>query len=148
MPAHTTALGHSYGSLTTGKALQLGGTGVDDTVLFGSPGTGAEGNVDALGLRPGRTFVIETEDDWIANLAHLGDDPSSLAGVTMLSSAREIIDGVERSASHGHSEYLTEGTTSQYNLAAVVAGVPGRAIRARPAPPPPESESVYVPMGP
>ena len=35
---HLTALGHSYGSLTTGYALQHDGTGVDDAVLFGSPG--------------------------------------------------------------------------------------------------------------
>ena len=35
---HLTALGHSYGSLTTGYALQQA-HGVDDAVLFGSPGS-------------------------------------------------------------------------------------------------------------
>ena len=36
---HLTLLGHSYGSTTAGFALQVG-TGVDDAVLFGSPGLG------------------------------------------------------------------------------------------------------------
>ncbi|WP_313675067.1 alpha/beta hydrolase, partial [Mycolicibacterium sp.] len=36
-PAHLTAIGHSYGSLTTGLALQRS-THVDDAVFYGSPG--------------------------------------------------------------------------------------------------------------
>ena len=35
-----TALGHSYGSTTTGYGLQHEGTGVDRAVFFGSPGIG------------------------------------------------------------------------------------------------------------
>ncbi len=111
-----------------GAALRTVGAALPGGVLAGAAGEQAEG-------------------DRFVNIAHFGDDPSSLNGVTMLSSAREIIDGEERSRSRGHSAYLHDGTTSQYDIAAVVAGVPGRAVRARPAPPP-EWESVHVPMGP
>lgn len=38
-PGHLTAIGHSYGSLTTGLALQdPGNHGVSDAVFYGSPG--------------------------------------------------------------------------------------------------------------
>ena len=38
-PAHLTAIGHSYGSLTTGLALQQPGDhGVSDAIFYGSPG--------------------------------------------------------------------------------------------------------------
>jgi hypothetical protein len=48
---HITALGHSYGSLTTGLALQDPGPGqpVDDAVFYGSPGINADDESD-LGL--------------------------------------------------------------------------------------------------
>lgn len=123
--AHVVALGHSYGSLTTGIALQRG-TGVDDVVFFGSPGIGTD-DVRDLGLRSGHVFVVEARNDPVADFATFGTDPNHLAGVTGLSTARAIIDGVERAESTGHSEYLTDQTTSQYGIAAVLAGVPRRA---------------------
>jgi hypothetical protein len=127
VPAHLTALGHSYGSLTTGLALQRG-TGVDDAVVFGSPGIGTN-DVRDLGLQPGRVFVVEARRDAVADLAAFGIDPNQLHGVTPLSAARDIVDGVERPESVGHSGYLTDRTTSQYAIAAVVAGVPEQAPR-------------------
>ena len=48
---HLTALGHSYGSLTTGYALQQA-HGVDDAVVFGSPGLGTD-HVDGLHVPSG-----------------------------------------------------------------------------------------------
>ena len=124
VPAHLTALGHSYGSLTTGLALQRG-TGVDDAVFFGSPGIGTD-DVDDLGLRPGRVFAVEARRDAVADLAAFGLDVNQLDGVTGLSATREIVDVVELeelAESVGHSAYLTDRTTSQYGIAAVVAGV-------------------------
>jgi hypothetical protein len=50
--------------------------------------------------------------------------PNQLDGVTALSAARSVIDGVVRQESVGHSAYLTDDTTSQYGMAAVVAGLP------------------------
>jgi len=62
-PAHLTAIGHSYGSLTTGLALQAPGThGVSDAVFYGSPGVGASVPGD-LGLAPGHVFAMATPDD-------------------------------------------------------------------------------------
>ena len=126
-PAHLTALGHSYGSLTTGLALQEG-TGVDDVIFFGSPGIGTD-DVTDLGLRPGRVFVAEATWDGVADLAAFEGDPNQLDGVTGLSTAESVIDSVRRQESTGHSGYLTEGSTSQYAFAAVVAGLPHLAPR-------------------
>jgi hypothetical protein len=39
------------------------------------------------------------------------------------------VDGVERAESLRSSDYLTDDTTSQYGIAAVVAGVPERVPR-------------------
>jgi len=61
-PAHLTAIGHSYGSLTTGLALQVPGHGVSDAVFYGSPGIGASVPA-ALGLAPGHVFALATPHD-------------------------------------------------------------------------------------
>jgi len=61
VPAHLTAIGHSYGSLTTGLALQRS-THVDDAVFYGSPGVRASTPAQ-LNLRPGHVFALETPDD-------------------------------------------------------------------------------------
>lgn len=73
--------------------------------------------------------VIEARQDPVADLAAFGPDPNRLAGVTALSAAHEILDRVERAESLGHSEYLHESTSSQYGIAAVVAGSAERAPR-------------------
>jgi hypothetical protein len=127
VPAHLTALGHSYGSLTTGLALQRG-TGVDDVVFFGSPGIGTD-DVDDLGVRPGRVFAVEARNDAVADLSSFGSDVNRLDGVIGLSAVPELVDGRQLAESVGHSAYLTDGTTSQYGIAAVVAGMPQRAPR-------------------
>lgn len=62
-PAHLTAIGHSYGSLTTGLALQdPGSRGVSDALFYGSPGIEAS-TPQQLQLPPGHVFVMETPDD-------------------------------------------------------------------------------------
>lgn len=61
---HVTAVGHSYGSLTVGQAAQRDGgiPGVDDIVLVGSPGTGAD-SADELGVGRGHVYVGAAEND-------------------------------------------------------------------------------------
>lgn len=125
--AHVVALGHSYGSLTTGLALQHG-TGVDDVVFFGSPGIGT-GDVQDLGVRPGGVFVVEARRDPVADAAAFGPDPNRLDGVVGISAARETVDDTALAESVGHSQYLHPDTASQYGIAAVVAGVPERVPR-------------------
>ena len=125
---HLTALGHSYGSLTTGYALQQA-HGVDDDVLFGSPGIGTD-DVRDLHVPTGHTAVVEAPWDPVADLGWFGDDPNRLPGVTGLSArAATLPDGAESAGSVLHGQYLTPGTTSQYNIAATVAGLPdGRVL--------------------
>ena len=120
---HLTALGHSYGSTTTGLALQRRGTVVDDAVFFGSPGL-ATRDVRDLGVPPGHVFVAEAPGDLVADLGAYGTDPNRMAGVTNLSTAAD--NG--RSGSSGHSGYLTPGSTSLHNIGAVVAGLPGNTV--------------------
>ena len=60
-PLNLTAIGHSYGSLTTGLALQQS-HGVGAAIFYGSPGVEAAAP-EQLGLAPGRVFVMQTPDD-------------------------------------------------------------------------------------
>jgi hypothetical protein len=67
-PAHLTALGHSYGSLTVGRAAQRpGGLPADEIVLVGSPGTGAQRAAD-LRADPDHVWVGAAEHDPVTRL--------------------------------------------------------------------------------
>ncbi|SFI88102.1 hypothetical protein [Amycolatopsis sacchari] len=46
-------------------------------------------------------------------------------------------DGASLGAIHTHSEYLQEGSTSQYNMAVIVAGRPDLRVPYPPMPPAP-----------
>lgn len=138
---HLTAVGHSYGSLTTGFALQ-DGTGVDDAVFMGSPGIGTD-NLGALHIS-GDAYTLASGGDGVAALARFDGDPREIAGVHDLSTrAADVVmpDGtdvalmstdrftgpiVERMGSH--SDYYKLDTTSQFNQAAVIAGIPDVAV--------------------
>ncbi|CAN5315585.1 alpha/beta hydrolase [soil metagenome] len=62
-PLDLTAIGHSYGSLTTGLALQEPGNhGVDNALFYGSPGIEAT-TAGQLGVQSGHVFTMETPDD-------------------------------------------------------------------------------------
>lgn len=119
-PFQLTALGHSYGSTTTGYALQHDGVGVDNAVLFGSPGPGTG---DRGQLHAGNLYVIENDDDLVADGGIFGGDPSFLDGTTQLQSHAADHDGQSYQGSTGHTTYLDKGTTAQHNLAAVLAGI-------------------------
>jgi hypothetical protein len=67
-PAQVTAIGHSYGSLTTGLALQEPGShGISDAIFYGSPGIEAT-TAQQLQLQPGHVFTMETPDDPIQDV--------------------------------------------------------------------------------
>lgn len=123
--AHVTAIGHSYGSVVTAAAVAPGGAeGVDDVVSLGSPGIG-----EVPGRPPGHAWVVEAAGDPVADTAWFGPDPNRMPGVTGLS-AREVVlpDGRVLAESRGHGAYLTPGTTSAANVAAVVGGRPQDAV--------------------
>jgi len=130
--AHLTVLGHSYGSTTAGLALQQD-TGVDDVMFFGSPGLHTS-HVEDLKVPTGHTYYIEARQDPVGDLGHFGIDPSHMTGIEH-ASAREasVVNPVTGETEHltevtGHSRYLEEGSTSQYNMAVVVAGMPDRRV--------------------
>jgi hypothetical protein len=144
-PLHLTALGHSYGSLTTGLALQQV-TPVHDAVVFGSPGLDAT-SVNALHVPAGHVYVEHDQGDMIADLGAFGNAPDDLTGIGRLSTGAAIgVDGQPLSATHGHSGYLDDASTSQYNMAAVVVGRADLAVPG-PPPPPPNPEVVPIPPG-
>lgn len=131
---HLTALGHSYGSLTTGLALQRE-TGVDDVVLFGSPGIGTSDVAADLRVPADHVYVAEAHDDYVGDAAWFGADPNQLSGVTELSTAEAAVPGTTQplAASAGHETggpagYFGPDTTSVHNMAAVIAGAPDRLV--------------------
>ncbi|MER7668040.1 alpha/beta hydrolase [Kitasatospora sp. NPDC096128] len=67
-PPHLVALGHSYGSTTVGMAAQQGGgTGADDIILVGSPGTGAD-RASQLHIDPKHVWVGDAQNDPVSHL--------------------------------------------------------------------------------
>lgn len=78
---HITAIGHSYGSLLVGTAAREHGgiPGVDDIVLLGSPGTGAQ-TAGELNVGKGHVFAASAGNDpvsWLpAQSSLLGPAPA------------------------------------------------------------------------
>ncbi len=130
--AHLSLLSHSYGTTTAGLALQQD-TGVDDAVFFGSPGIGTN-HVQDLDVAPGHSDYIEARDDGVGDLGRFGIDPSHLSGMEHASArpatVEDPLSGEVRhfTESTGHSEYLLDDSTSQYNMSVLVAGVPERRV--------------------
>ncbi|USQ82517.1 alpha/beta hydrolase family protein [Streptomyces phaeoluteigriseus] len=114
-----TLLCHSYGSVVCGRAAD--GLDVDDLVLLGSPGTGAD---SAAELRTrARVWAARGGDDWVAEVPHtdvdvfgttvgFGTDPVSRAFGARVFSAG---DG-------GHSDYFRPGSVCLANLVRIVLG--------------------------
>ncbi|WP_354559957.1 MULTISPECIES: alpha/beta hydrolase [unclassified Rhodococcus (in: high G+C Gram-positive bacteria)] len=140
---HLTAVGHSYGSLTTGLALQQTPAGiVDDVIVYGSPGLGTghdfvDSSLDKLNIEPGHAYEMTAHDDPVAHLNRFGWSPGYMSEFTHLDTdAETTADGVARQAATGHSEYPRSGDdgelrTSGYNTAVVIAGladVPGQLV--------------------
>ena len=105
-------------------------TGVDDAVVFGSPGLGTSDPGKILVDR-GHLYNLEADGDVVADLGDPmihGADPSSLP-IPQLSTHDAVTpDGRPVHASSGHSEYTHEDTTSQYNMSVIVAGMPDRVV--------------------
>lgn len=84
VPAQLTAIGHSYGSLTTGLALQEPGNHpVSDALFYGSPGIEAA-TPQQLHLAPGHVYTMETPDDpirWTYDRRHLIPAIPALGGL-------------------------------------------------------------------
>lgn len=135
-----TLVGHSYGSLTAGLALQDGANGVVDSyVAYGSPGFYAMDEAD-LGMRQGSVFVMQAPDDPIrfaADTGVFGGDPADGSFVQLSTAGGTTPDGLVREGASGHSEYPRPFSVNGqdvlritgFNTAAVVAGLPELAVR-------------------
>lgn len=123
--AHLTALGHSYGSTTTGLALQ-NNTGVDEAVFFGSPGIGTN-DVNDIKVPDGHATYIEAKRDPVGDLGYFGIDPSHMDGMDYATSAEarhsDPDDNRIFNEVTGHTSYLDDGSTSQYNMAVITGGM-------------------------
>lgn len=79
-PAHLVALAHSYGSTTVGLGAQMsGGTGADDIILVGSPGTGAQ-RASQLHIDPSHVWVGDAENDPVSHLPSKGRVANDIQG--------------------------------------------------------------------
>jgi uncharacterized protein YukE len=144
-PLNLTVLGHSYGSCVSGIAAEGPNYGdqvdpkIDNLVLFGSPGMGGPGSKKVV---PNLYNGHEKGDNLVAGAAgvthSLGSDPDNDDEFIQLSTAATAVGRV----GHGHSGYLEDGTTFQFNAAAIVAGNPskiipkGSSLEIRPTPSP------------
>jgi pimeloyl-ACP methyl ester carboxylesterase len=129
-----TVVGHSYGSTTTGLALQREHLDVDQVVLIGSPGVGGEALTAAdLGLDKSHVFVGSASRDLVSQAqslastflttATLGADPSrDTFGATRFE-AESVDRGYDLGISD-HSRYFdaVNHSESLYALAEISAG--------------------------
>ena len=71
---------------------------------------------------------MAARDDPVADLASFGPDPSRMDGMKNLSTAAAETPIGPTIEITGHTDYLAENSTSQYNIATVIAGVPARGV--------------------
>lgn len=135
---NVTALGHSYGSLTTSLALQNGGHSVDSFVVYGSPGISLDKFSD-LGIEPGQAYEMTARGDKVPELVGkiewFGEPTKSNPDFVHLSTEPTVIDGLEYEGAYAHADYPHNGTNgrlrvSGYNMASVVAGLPQNTVSA------------------
>ncbi|HEX3590771.1 MAG TPA: alpha/beta hydrolase [Pseudonocardiaceae bacterium] len=132
-PLHLTALGHSYGSTTTGFALGQN-TPVGDAILFGSPGQGSA----HLDVPSGHLYDERNQGDGIVPNLHGTLGPSPYFSPDARPDYQELFTGTSTGdtgalrATSGHSGYLDDRSTSLYNMAAIAAGHPELAHYANP----------------
>ena len=129
--AHTSLLGHSYGSTTAGKVAKMVRKGVlDDLVMYGSPGSGAH-DAREYNLDHGRPYVSGIKsDDAVKGKGTLnskfGNNPMFMPGVKHLAnnSERDRSFFIPWKMFDRHSEYLEKGTSSLEDISRVVTNVP------------------------
>ncbi|MFI6447352.1 alpha/beta hydrolase [Kitasatospora sp. NPDC050543] len=149
-PGHLVGLGHSYGSLTVGQAAQRpGGIPVDDIILIGSPGTGADKASD-LNIDPKHVWVGAAMLDPVTHMPSKAEAGGGLIAGPIGGAVGHVVDphqlwhgqdpasedfGAQRFAVHpghdlanqfnNHSDYMGDkGGPSLGNIGAIVAGHP------------------------
>lgn len=121
-PAHTTVIGHSYGSTVIGHAMRDGSSlAVDDVIFAGSPGVGVM-KADELNFSGGAGHVYATaaEDDPIMWTDVHGYDPTTkYFGATVIEDAVVATD-FDYTPSYG--TYFERGNPSLDTIGRIIAG--------------------------
>ena len=129
-PAHTTVIGHSYGSTTVADAAAGYGMRVDDIILVGCPGTDLATSADDFHLPPdGHLYVGAASTDFVTNL---GTEHLDIPGVGL--GTDPAMDGYGSTRFHAeradlslnpldyHTSYFDPGSESLYSIADIVSG--------------------------
>ncbi|MEV0196980.1 alpha/beta hydrolase [Nonomuraea sp. NPDC050691] len=114
--ARTVVIGHSYGSLTTGRAAVLRpGRFADDVILIGSPGVGVD-HARQLGVRAEHVWVGEAGNDPVAALGRFGSDPGDASfGGRHMPVGRDVFTSA-------HSSYWQPYSVSLQNMGRIING--------------------------
>lgn len=112
-----TVVAHSYGTVTTGRAvLEPGDFAADAVVLVGSPGV--EPWASDFEVPEEEVYVGEAPLDWIADAGWFGPDP----GMTWLTGGT-CIEAVNVQWTHnGHTSYYDATSVALWNMAFIVQG--------------------------
>lgn len=76
VPAHTTVIGHSYGSLVVGEAAARHHLHPTDMVFVGSPGVGVDHAAQLGGISPEHVWAGANKSDPVSYTQWFGNDPS------------------------------------------------------------------------
>jgi hypothetical protein len=153
-PAHSTLLGHSYGSLVSGRAaVHFGSRIADDIVFVGSPGAGVK-NASELGVPTDHVWAGRSPEDPVPfapplnpmkwpddHSVRFGNDPTS----SEFGAKRFVVD--HEPLREAHSDYWDEGSASLKNLARIVDGLYGQ-VKVVPLQPAPSLPSRPIPSNP
>ncbi len=141
MPAHTSVVGHSYGSTTVADAAAGSGMRAHDVVLLGCPGTDLARSAADFHLPPGgHLYVGDASQDEVSWLGHytertpigdvgLGLDPA-MDGYGSTRFKAEVV-GYQAKPFYDHSHYFDDGSESLFSLGDIVSGH-GDALTTRP----------------
>ena len=119
-PTNLTVVGHSYGSVVTGRAIRDEGLQLTDAVLVGSPGIALDVNHRSdLGAGVGDVWVAEAPGDKVPDLPFVhGPNPADDEwGGRPFETNRPGRPPVE-----GHSNYLDPDSESLRNVARIITG--------------------------
>jgi uncharacterized protein YukE/pimeloyl-ACP methyl ester carboxylesterase len=132
VPAHVTAIGHSYGSTTVADAAAGYGMHVNDVVLVGCPGTDMAQNASDFHLpEGGHVYVGSASTDPITFLGGVGQAHVPGTDITVALGADPSVDGfgstrfkaeVPGITFNDHSYYYKPGTESMFSIGDIASG--------------------------
>jgi hypothetical protein len=114
--AHTSVLGHSYGSTVVGEAAHDGnGLAVDDIITAGSPGMDV-GSVKDLHVDPHHVWAGAADDDFVPNVLGRPGVHGDVPNDVKFGANQYHVD------TSGHSGYWDPASESLRNQARIIAG--------------------------